>query len=127
MTPSDDDNNNALIRVTTFASNIIGSWWMIIFQTIIIGTWIFLTSANLLSFKFDNERFDTLRLMLALQSVYTTPLILMAQRRLLRKDRKVLYDLADEERVAMHIRREAQSRRIRLEEKIDRLLEKFDK
>lgn len=126
MTPSDDDNN-ALIRVTTFASNIIGSWWMIIFQTIIIGTWIFLTSANLLSFKFDNERFDTLRLMLALQSVYTTPLILMAQRRLLRKDRKVLYDLADEERAAMHIRQEAQLRRIRLEEKIDRLLEKFDK
>lgn len=126
MPPNDEDN--VLIRITTFCSNVIGSWWMLIAQTIVIGSWIFINLAppNLLPItKFDNDRFDTLRLILALQSVYTTPLILMAQRRLLHKDRKVLYGIADEERRAMSIRDDAQKRRVRLEEKIDQLLAKM--
>lgn len=107
-------------RVTTIASNIIGSWGMIVGQTILVGIWFCL---NLVpdspTGKFDNSRFDTLRLLLALQSVYTAPLILMAQRRTGAKDRAVLHEVNDASREAME-------RRNRLEEKIDRLLAKRD-
>lgn len=126
MAPLHEEKEDLLSRITTFASNVIGSWWMITLQTLIIASWLGL---NLMpdspTGKFDNERFDTLRLLLALQSVYTTPLILMAQRRVVGRDRKVLYELADDEREAMEIRREAQLRRVRLEEKVDKLLAKM--
>lgn len=122
----EEEKEDLLSRITTFASNVIGSWWMITLQTLIIASWLGL---NLMpdspTGKFDNESFDTLRLLLALQSVYTTPLILMAQRRVVGRDRKVLYELADDEREAMEIRREAQLRRVRLEEKVDKLLAKM--
>lgn len=95
-------------------------------QTVIITAWFLL---NLLPSSptghFDNVRFDTLRLLLALQSVYTAPLILMSQRRVAGRDRKVLYEIADDERAAMDLRKEAMERRIRLEEKVDRLLTRF--
>ena len=117
------DNEDFLSRITTFASNVIGSWWMIALQTVAIGTWFAL---NLMpdspTGRFDNERFDSLRLLLALQSVYTAPLILMAQRRVAGKDRAVLNEIACDERAAARVREEAMQRRIRLEEKVDRLL-----
>lgn len=118
---SDDDG--ILSHITTIASNIIGSWWMITLQTVIIGTWFCLNLLpNSPTGRFDNDRFDTLRLLLGLQSVYTAPLILMAQRRAVAKDRKVLHDIDGLEQRAMGIRLDAMERRIRLEEKIDRLL-----
>lgn len=124
--PAPEEKEDFLTRITIFASNVIGSWWMIALQTVVIGVWFYL---NLMpdspTGRFDNEHFDTLRLLLALQSVYTAPLILMAQRRVAGKDRKVLYELADDERLAMDLRRDAQLRRIRLEEKVDRLLAKM--
>ena len=124
MAPAPDDD--FLSRVTHFASNIIGSWWMIAAQTVVITAWFLL---NLLPSSptghFDNIRFDTLRLLLALQSVYTAPLILMSQRRVAGRDRKVLYEIADDERAAMDLRKDAMERRIRLEEKVDRLLARF--
>lgn len=124
MASSDED---ILSRITLFASNVIGSWWMIVIQTIAISAWFYL---NLMpgspTGRFDNERFDTLRLLLALQSVYTAPLILMAQRRVAGKDRKVLYEIADDERKAMEIRLDAADRRVRLEEKVDRLLARLE-
>lgn len=126
MAPSPDEKEDFLAQITTFASNVIGSWWMIGIQTVAIGVWFLL---NLLpespTGHFDNSRFDTLRLLLALQSVYTAPLILMAQRKVAGKDRKVLYEIADEEHKAMDIRRDAMERRIRLEEKVDKLLAKM--
>lgn len=113
-------------QITTFASNVIGSWWMIGAQTLVIAGWITLNlMPNSPTGKFDNERFDTLRLLLAFQSLYITPLILMAQRKSRRADRKVLHEIADDEREAMVIRHEAQERRIRLEEKVDKLLAKL--
>lgn len=122
-----NNEDDFLSRITLFASNVIGSWWMITIQTVAIGAWFYL---NLIpsspTGRFDNERFDTLRLLLALQSVYTAPLILMAQRRVAGKDRKVLYEIADDEKQAMHIRRDAMERRVRLEEKVDKLLARFD-
>ena len=105
------------------ASNIIGSWWMIVLQTLVISVWFGL---NLVpgspTGRFDNEHFDTLRLILGFQSVYTLPLILMAQRRVGASDRKVLHEIDEYERQAAAARLQAVERRIRLEEKIDRLL-----
>ena len=110
-------------RITAIASNIIGSWWMIAAQTIVISAWFYLNLVpNPLTGRFDNERFDTLRLLLGFQSVYTAPLILMAQRRVGAQDRKVLHEIDASERQATLLRIEAMERRIRLEEKIDRLL-----
>lgn len=123
MAPIIEEKLSFVEHITAIASNIIGSWWMIIFQTIAIGTWFYLNIAhNSPTGRFDNERYDTLRLMLGFQSVYTAPLILMAQRRIGAQDRKVLHGIADDEKYAMEIRLQAMERRIRLEEKIDRLL-----
>jgi uncharacterized membrane protein len=117
------EDEGLLAHITLVASNVIGSWWMIVFQTICISAWFLL---NLLPSSptghFDNERFDTLRLLLALQSVYTAPLILMAQRRVGARDRKVLHEIDEFERAAAEQRLHAVERRVRLEEKIDRLL-----
>lgn len=118
-----EDKLSFVEHITAVASNIIGSWWMIVFQTFAIGTWFFLNvSSHSPTGRFDNERYDILRLMLGFQSVYTAPLILMAQRRIGAQDRKVLHGIADDEKHAMEIRLQAMERRIRLEEKIDRLL-----
>lgn len=118
-----EEKETFLEQITTFASDVIGSWWMIGLQTVVISAWLAL---NLMpdspTGKFDNERFDTLRLLLAFQSIYITPLLLMSQRRSRRADRKVLDEIADDEHEAMVIRHEAQERRIRLEEKVDKLL-----
>jgi len=123
MAPIIEEKLSFVEHITAIASNIIGSWWMIIFQTIAIGTWFYLNIAhNSPTGRFDNERYDTLRLMLGFQSVYTAPLILMAQRRIGAQDRKVLHGIADDEKHAMEIRLQAMERRIRLEEKIDRLI-----
>jgi uncharacterized membrane protein len=112
-----------LDRITSHASNVIGSWWMIVLQTLVVATWFCL---NLIpsspTGRFDNQHFDTLRLLLALQSVYTAPLILMAQRRVGAKDRQVLLEIDRAERQAAEGRLRALERRDRLEEKIDRLL-----
>jgi len=123
MAPIIEEKLSFVEHITAIASNIIGSWWMIVFQTIAIGMWFYLNVAhNSPTGRFDNERYDTLRLMLGFQSVYTAPLILMAQRRIGAQDRKVLHGIADDEKYAMEIRLQAMERRIRLEEKIDRLL-----
>jgi uncharacterized membrane protein len=110
-------------RITTVASGVIGSWWMILAQTVCIAAWFWLNLAHCSpTGRFDNERFDTLRLLLGFQSVYTAPLILMAQRRVGAKDRKVLHEVHDHELQAMELRLRAEERRIRLEEKVDKLL-----
>lgn len=122
MRAIEDERLGLGARITTFASNIIGSWWMIALQTVSIGLWFGLNIvSNPWVSRWDNDKFDLLRLALNLQSVYTAPLILMAQRRIGAKDRKVLYEIADDERQASLLRAEAQGRRIRLEEKVDRL------
>jgi len=120
---SSEDRLTFIERITVIASNIIGSWWMILAQSIMIGLWFYLNiSPSSPTGKFDNERYDMLRLVLGFQSVYTAPLILMAQRRIGAQDRKVLHGIADDEKQAMEFRLRAMERRIRLEEKIDRLL-----
>jgi len=120
----EDDHPTFAHRCAGIASDIIGSWWMILFQTIAIGTWFYLNMApGSPTGRFDNERYDTLRLVLGFQSVYTAPLILMAQRRIGAQDRKVLHGIAGDEKHAMELRIQAMERRIRLEEKIDKLLE----
>jgi uncharacterized membrane protein len=122
------DTEGFFSHVTTVASGVIGSWWMIVAQTIAISAWFWLNlSHNSPTGRFDNERFDTLRLLLGFQSVYTAPLILMAQRRVGARDRKVFNEVNEFERQAMELRWRAEERRIRLEEKIDRLLAERDK
>jgi uncharacterized membrane protein len=123
MAASDDDERAFFVRITTFASNVIGSWWMIIGQTIVIGAWVFL---NLSSYspvaRWDSEKLDWLRFLLSLQSLYAAPLILMASRRTAKKDRGVLYEVEAHERRATEVRLQAMERRVRLEEKVDRML-----
>jgi len=117
------DEEDFLVRITSFASNIIGSWWMIGAQTIVIGLWVFLNVSSLSPVsRFDTEKLDWLRFLLSLQSLYASPLILMASRRVAKKDRAVLYELDMQEHAAMELRMQAMERRIRLEEKVDRLL-----
>ena len=74
---------------------------------------------------FDSAKLDWLRFLLSLQSLYASPLILMASRRAAKKDRAVLHDLDEQEHHAMDLRMQAMERRIRLEEKVDRLLAKM--
>ena len=123
MAVSEDDERAFFVRITTFASNVIGSWWMIIGQTIVISLWVFLNlSSHSPVVRFDTEKLDWLRFLLSLQSLYAAPLILMASRRTAKKDRAVLYEVDAHERAATEIRLQAMERRVRLEEKIDRLL-----
>lgn len=123
MATFDDDETAFFVRITTFASNVIGSWWMIVGQTIVIGLWIFLNlSSQSPIVPFDTDKLDWLRFLLSLQSLYASPLILMASRRIAKKDRAVLYEVDAHERAANEIRLQAMERRVRLEEKVDRLL-----
>lgn len=123
MAVSEDDERAFFVRITTFASNVIGSWWMIVGQTIVIGLWVFLNlSSHSPVARFDTEKLDWLRFLLSLQSLYAAPLILMASRRTAKKDRAVLYDVNEHERAATELRLQAMERRVRLEEKVDRLL-----
>ena len=126
MASGDDEKLSIAQRFTDFASDVIGSWWMIAAQTLAILTWFFLNLwPDSPTGHFDDRTFDLLRLLLAFQSAYTAPLILMAQRRQARKDRKVLYEIDGREREAATIRKDAQERRARLEEKVDRLLDRL--
>ena len=113
---ADDEKLSIIQRVTDVASDIIGSWWMIVAQTVGIAGWFLLNlTPHSPTGHFDDKTFDLLRLLLAFQSAYTAPLILMAQRRIARKDRRVLYEIDAAEREAME-------RRKRLEEKVDALI-----
>lgn len=128
MIPHGDDEQKEtfLTHITTIASNIIGSWWMIVIQTIVIAGWVFLNLCpHSFVQRFDTEKLDWLRFLLSLQSLYASPLILMASRRTAKRDRKVLYHLDNQEHHAMELRVQAMERRIRLEEKVDKLLAKL--
>lgn len=114
-----DERTSWIERFTLTASNVIGSWWMIGAQTIVIVTWIAINIWK--PHTLDDKQFDTLRLLLGLQSVYTAPLILMAQRKVSAKDRIVLHGIDHAERHAAKLRHEAARRRKRLEAKVDTL------
>lgn len=122
-----DEKLTFIERITQFASNVIGSWWMIGIQTVCIAVWFYLNLASSSpTGRFDNERFDTLRLVLSFQSVYTAPLILMAQRRTSAKDREMLKNIDDLERQGAELRSVANERRERVEGKVDALNARLD-
>lgn len=122
VAPTSEEKPDFLERITTFASNVIGSWWMICAQTVGIIIWVIV---DRYFWNFDTPKLDWLRLTLTFQSLYASPLILMASRRAAKRDRKVLHDLDEHEHKAMELRLEAMERRIRLEEKVDKLLTKM--
>jgi len=68
-------------RFADDVSSFVGSWKFLIYQTIFIVLWVGLNSFLLLSEKFDPYPFIFLNLVLALSTVYLTPLIMMSQNR----------------------------------------------
>ncbi len=62
-------------------SAFVGSWRFIIYQTIFIFLWVGLNSFFLIFDRFDPYPFIFLNLILALSTVYLTPLIMMSQNR----------------------------------------------
>jgi len=74
-------------RFADDVSSFVGSWKFLIYQTIFIVLWVGLNSFFLLAPKFDPYPFIFLNLILALSTVYLTPLIMMSQNRQEQKDR----------------------------------------
>lgn len=68
-------------RFADDVSSFVGSWKFLIYQTIFIVLWVGLNSFLLLSEKFDPYPFIFLNLVLALSTLYLTPLIMMSQNR----------------------------------------------
>ena len=103
-------------RLAEKVARVAGSWKFIIVQTLIISVWVVLNVTNMISL--DRFPFIFLNLCLSLQAAYTAPLILIAQNRQSEIDRQILHHdfVLDED---------TNTRIMRIEEKIDRLLDRL--
>jgi uncharacterized membrane protein len=73
-------------RISDYVTDFVGSWRFIVFQTCVFFLWI---GGNIyfLSRPFDSYPFIFLNLVLAFETVYTTPLVMMSQNRQESRDR----------------------------------------
>lgn len=76
-------------RVAESVARVIGSWWWVTGQTLVIVVWIVLHVLQI--FVWDPWPFIALNLVLALPGAYALPILLMAANRQERIDRAVLY------------------------------------
>jgi uncharacterized membrane protein len=73
-------------RISDSIAKIMGSWYFIIIQSVLISFWIVLNVTAYI-YKWDPYPFILLNLFLSLQAAYTAPVIMMSQNRLAEKDR----------------------------------------
>lgn len=73
-------------RISDIVTDFVGSWKFLLFQTVVFILWV---SVNIYfaSNPFDPYPFIFLNLIMALETVYTTPLIMMSQNRQETRDR----------------------------------------
>jgi uncharacterized membrane protein len=73
-------------RISDIVTDFVGSWKFLLFQTVVFILWV---SVNIYfaSKPFDPYPFIFLNLIMALETVYTTPLIMMSQNRQETRDR----------------------------------------
>ncbi len=112
-------------KFADMASNTLGSWYYIFFQTFFIIIWIALNIAGWV-YKWDAYPFIFLNLTLSVMAAYTAPIILMSQNREADRDRKrAIIDLATDRSSERKIK-EVQKILVRLERKVNTIL-KADK
>lgn len=108
-------------KLADLASNMLGSWKYIIFQTVFIAVWVVLNAVAWF-YHWDGYPFIFLNLALSLMAAYTAPIILMSQNREADRDRKrAIIDLATDRSSERKIK-EVQKILARLERKVDQLL-----
>ena len=73
-------------KISDMVTDFVGSWKFIIFQTCVFLFWISLNLWGILH-QWDPYPFIFLNLVLALETVYSTPLVMMSQNRQESKDR----------------------------------------
>lgn len=98
-------------------ARLVGSWKFIIFQTIMLLTWVYLNATHF--FNWDNYPFILMNLLLSLQAAYTAPMILMSQNRQNEKDRKMLHD-------DYRLDRSSNRKIKRIENKLDRIIDHLE-
>lgn len=109
-------------RVADATARTLGSWPFIIAQTVVVAVWI---TANLLAvvLRWDPYPFILLNLMFSVQAAYAGPVIMMSQNRQAERDRyqaKADFDTNVKAEVEIEQMQEAL---LRIEEKLDRLLD----
>jgi uncharacterized membrane protein len=72
-------------RLADGVASIVGSWWFIGIQTILLAAWLVLNGMGVL--KWDPFPFILLNLLLSFQAAYTAPIIMMSQNRQSQIDR----------------------------------------
>ncbi len=108
-------------RLADIASNMLGSWNYILFQTFFIIIWVLLNIVSWFS-GWDGYPFIFLNLALSIMAAYTAPIILMSQNREADRDRKrAIIDLATDRSSERKIK-EVQKTLIRVEKKLNQLL-----
>lgn len=107
-------------KMADLASNLVGSWGYILFQTLFIGVWVSLNIYGLVS-GWDPYPFIFLNLALSVLSAYAAPIILMTQNREAKLDRaRAINDLATDRRAERGIQ-DIRKTLVRLERKVDEI------
>lgn len=109
-------------RVADATARTLGSWPFIIAQTVVVAVWI---TVNLLAvaLRWDPYPFILLNLMFSVQAAYAGPVIMMSQNRQAERDRyqaKADYETNVKAEVEIE---QMQETLLRIEEKLDRLLD----
>ena len=107
-------------KMADLASNLVGSWSYILFQTVFIGVWVALNIYGFIS-RWDPYPFIFLNLTLSVLSAYAAPIILMTQNREAEFDRaRAINDLATDRRAERGIQ-DMRKTLVRLERKVDEI------
>jgi len=72
--------------LSNIVTGFVGSWWFIVFQTIVIGAWTYINLYHLEN-PVDPYPFVFLNLLIAVETAYISPLIMMSQKNQEKKDR----------------------------------------
>jgi len=73
-------------RAADRVAGVVGSWWFIGIQSVLLGTWAWLNVVAWTS-HWDPYPFILMNLFLSLQAAYTAPMLMMSQNRLAARDR----------------------------------------
>lgn len=74
-------------RLADSVANGMGSWRFIIWQTLIVATWMILNVILIAAKRWDSYPFILLNLVFSTQAAYAAPIIMMAQNRQNERDR----------------------------------------
>lgn len=78
-------------RAADRVAGVVGSWWFIGIQSVLLGAWAWLNVVAWTS-HWDPYPFILMNLFLSLQAAYTAPMLMMSQNRLVARDRLVAHN-----------------------------------